>query len=337
MTWLPLSAINANTFDSDANALKALQPAAYQSLNDFLAVADQVNDRALLSLCKLYIAQTLKCRTLLPHADSALLDALTNWPSNKRFSPAERAVLDFTDQFMVAAKDISDAQIQALAQALNVSEPSTFVYAIYINEGYTRLLTFFDIDAEIRATSNQSASVLGEKSDRENIEWVEGKKSATDPRLLAAYYAFNLATCSLHGIDEITDEIVRLRSAEYHDCKFCQSVRRVVDLPNGTDDLMQEVQQAHGSTRLTDQQKVALDVLEIFVTAPSTVSTELQQKILQHFSPVQIVELLLKEVFWMSNKPMISLGTDPGAVSSTALTPFEYDAAGNFKLLKKRA
>jgi hypothetical protein len=38
-------------------------------------------------------------------------------------------------------------------------------------------------------------------------------------------------------------------------------------------------------------------------------------------------------MFWMSNKPMISLGTDPGAVSPAALTPFEYDAEGNFVLL----
>jgi alkylhydroperoxidase family enzyme len=329
MTWLPGS-LHDNT------ALHALQPNAYQSLMDFLAVADQVNDRALLSLCKLRIAQNLKCRALLQHADPQLLDALSNWSHSSRFNDGERAVLDFTDQFMVAAKNISDEQIAALAQALDVPEPSTFVYAMYINEGYARLLAFFDIDAGTASATAVPASV-GEKSDRDNIEWVEGKKARTNPRLLAAYYAYNLATCSLHGVDEVTDEIVRLRSAEYHDCKFCQSVRRIVDLPAGTHDLMNEVRQSHTSAVLTEQQKVALAALETFVIEPAAVSADLKKKILQQFTPAQIVELMMKEVFWMSNKPMISLGTDPGAVSATALTPFEYDAKGNFVLLKQRA
>lgn len=329
MTWLPTAAA-----PTDLQAVLNLQPETGAVLRDFLAVADEVNPTPLLDLCKLRMAQVLKCRARLHGADSAVLRELQNWSQSSKFTDAERATLDYLDQFMIAANQVTAAQRSALANALNVAEPSNFVYALYINEAFTRFLSFFDIDPE-PVTQAIAANDFGEKSDREFIEWVEGEKAQTDPKLLAVYYAFNLATCKAHGVDEVTDEIVRLRSAEYHDCKFCQSVRRVVDMPDGVDDLMNEVRRYRSSTILSERHKVALEVLETLVVAPALVSEELQTRILEQFSPQQIVELLLKEMFWMSNKPMISLGTDPGAVSDNAYTPFEYDAKGNFVLLDR--
>lgn len=330
MTWL---AVNTQPSSTDLDALLALNLDAGKTLKDFLAIAAQVNDHAMLELCRLRMAQLFNCRAALATADKALLARLDNWHKATDFSEAERAALDFTELFIVAAKNINPAQRANLAKALGVAEPSTFVYGLYINEAMLRFLAFFDVATPYPSGQQAETVAVGEKSDRKFIEWVDGESSQTDPTLLAAYYAFNRATCSLQGIDALTDEIVRLRSAEYHDCKFCQSVRRIVDNPDGADDMMNEVLNYQTSTLLTTRQKIALEILDTFLVSPAAVSDDLKQKILQHFTPAQLVELLMKEMFWMSNKPMISLGTDPGAVSKSSFTPFEYDTEGNFVLL----
>jgi alkylhydroperoxidase family enzyme len=126
--------------------------------------------------------------------------------------------------------------------------------------------------------------------------------------------------------------VVRLRSANYHGCEFCQSVRRKVEWPEGTDDLMNEAMIGPASKLLDDRQKLALEALDNFVLAPAGLTAEMRTRLLDEFGASAIVELMLKEVFWMSNKPMISLGTDIGAVDRTTLTEFEYDADGNFAL-----
>ena len=330
MTWLPVS-IDSNS--SDLDALLALNPTTGKALTDFLAVAEQVNDRDMLGLCRTRMAQLLNCRTLLDGADPEQLERLEGWSKSSDFSNAERTALDFTELFMVAARSISPAQRENLAKALGVGEPSTFVYGLYINEALVRFLAFADVDPfSLDQLLSGSASV-GEKSDRKYIEWVEGERAQTDASLLAAYYALNRATCAANLVGSLTDEMVRLRSAEYHDCKFCQSVRRVVDKPDGAGDLMGEVRDYANSSVLSARQKTALEVLDTFLVAPATPSQDLKARIVEHFSPAELVELLMKEMFWMSNKPMISLGTDPGAVSAANLTPFEYDAEGNFVLL----
>jgi len=330
MTWLTF---DSNTESNDLAALLALNNEAGLTLQDFLAIAEQVNDHELLGLCRLRMAQLMHCQCELADADATQLERLNDWHRCDKFTSKQKAALDFTEQFIVGAKNISPAQRKNLADALQVSEASTFVYGLYINEAMIRFLTFFGIETQPDHAHNHRAAAVGEKSDRKFIEWVDAEDSQTNPQLLAAYYAFNRATCSLHGIDELTDEIVRLRSAQYHDCKFCQSVRRIVDKPDGVNDLIDEVQRYQHSAKITPAQKTALQVLDTFLVEPANVSDALKDQITQHYSAAQIVELILKEMFWMSNKPMIALGTDPGAVSPSEHTPFEYDTEGNFVLL----
>ncbi len=333
MTWLPVS-----TATTDLDAIFALQPEMAESLVEFLATADAVNDRELLGLCRLRVAQVLGCRAGLEGAEAGLLTRLDNWDDPDAFDARERAALDYTDQFMMSATDVSPEQRTELARALGVSEPSTFVYGLYINEAFLRMLAFLDVDPSPEGLSWIWGKHIAEeeKSDRDYIEWVEDDGTETDPRLMAAYHAFNRATCREHGVDGVTDEIVRLRSADYHNCQFCQSVRRNVEWPDGVEDLMKEALNYRASTKISESQRVALELLDALVGAPISVKPDLQARLLESFSPEQIVELLMKEAFWMSNKPMISLGTDPGAVSSAELTEFEYDQEGNFVLMGGR-
>jgi alkylhydroperoxidase family enzyme len=197
-----------------------------------------------------------------------------------------------------------------------------------------RLLSFFDVAPDPEAAG--SGRISAPKEGLEHLDWVD-EESTTDPRLLAAYQAFGRATCGHHLVDDVTDEMVRLRSAKAHHCGFCQSVRRTVTLPDEVDDLMDEALDFEQSAIVTPQQKVALEILDHFIAMPCSLPQADRAKALEAFTPEQLFELMFKEVFWMSNKPMISLGTDPGEVTPGALTDFEYDSEGNFTILGARA
>ncbi len=285
--------------------------------------------------CRLRIGQLLGCRAAVEGADSRILADLEAWDSSPAFGAAERAALDYAEQFMLSAKDVSPEQRSALAHALGVSEPSTFVYGLYITEAFLRVLAFLDVDPTPDGMDwiGQTELTSDAKRDRDHIEWVEDEGTDTDARLMAAYYAFNRATCRAHGVDELTDEIVRLRSAAYHHCQFCQSVRREVEWPEDVADLMDEAVNYQTSSKVSPAHRAALELLDALVMAPVAADAGLRTRLLEQFTAKQIMELLMKEAFWMSNKPMISLGTDPGAVASDALTPFEYDDDGNFVLM----
>jgi alkylhydroperoxidase family enzyme len=338
MTWLPVS---TSRDESEAAQIFALQPETTDKLREFLEVAADVSDAELLALARTRMAQMLRCRALLDGQDSSLLDALANWPKEDRFGVRERAVLDFTEQFVISAVDVSGEQGAELAKQLGVSEPSTFVYGLQINEGLVRLLAFLDVAPDPeggmggflgRVVSSASGSELAGVRDLEHLDWVD-PTTETDPRLLEAYHAFARAACRKQGIDALTSELVRLRSAVHHQCQFCQSVRRDVEVPDGVDDLMSDAMNFERSGTVDERQRTCLRILEVFITDPASVERSLQADALQQLSPESILELLLKEMFWMSNKPMISLGTDPGPVDASKLTPFVYDEEGNFTLL----
>ncbi|MCK9245968.1 MAG: hypothetical protein M0P11_03325 [Anaerolineaceae bacterium] len=90
MTWL---AVNTPSSSTDLDALLALNPDAGKTLTDFLAIAAQVNDHAMLELCRLRMAQLFNCRAALATTDKALLARLENWHKAADFSEAERAAM----------------------------------------------------------------------------------------------------------------------------------------------------------------------------------------------------------------------------------------------------
>lgn len=328
MTWLP---IDSKYGDRDGDALVGFQSEATDRMFEFLAIADSVVDPELLNLCRTRAAQALDCRPVLKRCDPGLLADLENWESAPRFSAKERALLEYYEQFMIAPLYVTPEQRETLRSELGY-DPSTLAYALYINEAYLRFLTFFGVENEPSASRDAVLSDdAGPVSDY--LSDAATSTQETDPRVVEALLAFGAAICRETAIDDTTDEVVRLRSANYQGCVFCQSVRRKVDRPASIDDLMPEALAGAASTVLSERQKVALEALDHLIIKPSAMDDAARSRILEHFQPNEIVELMLKEVWWMSNKPMISLGTDFGAVDENHLTEFEYDGSGNFTLL----
>ncbi len=78
---------------------------------------------------------------------------------------------------------------------------------------------------------------------------------------------------------------------------------------------------------LPEHQKAALRLADAFLSHPAGYSEGNRTQLLEHFTPTQIVELLLKLATWTVNKSLTALRMD-AAIDETMLTDFSYDADG---------
>jgi alkylhydroperoxidase family enzyme len=104
------------------------------------------------------------------------------------------------------------------------------------------------------------------------------------------------------------------------------SARRAVARPADGRDLMDEVL-AYEQSSLPEREKVALRLTDAFLSHPASYSARDRMQLLEHFSPEQVVELLLKLAAWTVNKSMTALRLD-AAINEGALTTFDYDPNG---------
>jgi hypothetical protein len=88
------------------------------------------------------------------------------------------------------------------------------------------------------------------------------------------------------------------------------SMRRAVAWPAESGDLMDEVRAYEQSSTLSESQKVALRLHDAFLSHPAGLNTAAHDEALEHFTPVQIVELAFKFLFWSTNRPVVVLGGD---------------------------
>lgn len=100
-----------------------------------------------LELARLRVAMLLRCDAELvrrtPEAIAAGLDeqrvaALPRWPTDAAFSTGERACLAFAEQFVIDAKGVTDADVDALREALGDAGAVAFAVAMALFEGQTR-------------------------------------------------------------------------------------------------------------------------------------------------------------------------------------------------------
>src|SRR5262245_12940763 len=107
------------------------------------------------------------------------------------------------------------------------------------------------------------------------------------------------------------------------------SMRRAVARPEGSSDLMDEALAYERSGSLTQFQKVALRLHDVFLLDPGGLSAAARAEALEHFSPAQMVELTLKFLFWSTNRPVVVLGGD-APHDAARLTSFHYGENGEY-------
>ena len=107
------------------NPLHAAQPDVAEALNRMQAVAREATDPALLELCRQRVSE--------------LLDDGDPIPPSRLLTPAERAFLAFTDQFVFSVASVSDADVAALLEHAEPVDVYRFVAALYSVEMSLRI------------------------------------------------------------------------------------------------------------------------------------------------------------------------------------------------------
>ncbi len=133
--------------DTDWDRLASLCPEAFDALAGVVRSAWEETDPVLLELARLRIAtllgnpEELDRRTAVA-ADAGLPEAkvaeLTAWPTSPRFSDRERACLALTEQFVMDANGVTDAQVAAVTEHLGGPGCYAFVQAVSVLETFQR-------------------------------------------------------------------------------------------------------------------------------------------------------------------------------------------------------
>ena len=84
---------------------------------------------------------------------------------------------------------------------------------------------------------------------------------------------------------------------------------------------------AYETSDLPDRQKVALRLTDAYVTWPGGIDERLRTDVLAHFSPAEVVELLLDISKWSTQKVPVALGLD-ASINPGGLALFDFDASG---------
>ena len=103
----------------------------YRSLDE--QIWDGRIDPALLEVCRVRIAMLHRCapQLALHRADIGdKRDAIAQWPTSPLFNEVERAVLRFTEQYVIDAQGVSDADAAGVTAVLSGPEIADFTIAI---------------------------------------------------------------------------------------------------------------------------------------------------------------------------------------------------------------
>jgi alkylhydroperoxidase family enzyme len=143
MTWLPGLPEGEENWERFA----ALCPEAATALSDVVTAAWDSTDPMLLELTRLRIAKLLGHTAELARRSSRARDAglteakvadLAAWPTSPVFTARERACLSLTEQFVIDANGVTEAQVAEVTEHLGAAGCYAFVEAVSVLETFQR-------------------------------------------------------------------------------------------------------------------------------------------------------------------------------------------------------
>jgi alkylhydroperoxidase family enzyme len=146
VSWLPEAAPGSTPLDHAFG----LRPDAYARFREMYAGLwdREVINPALLELCRLRIATILGCaaervvRYDVPRdagLDEARIAALSQWPTALEFSAAERAAIDFAEQYVIDPHQLTDAHFDALHDEFDEPALATLTLAVAMFDALVRI------------------------------------------------------------------------------------------------------------------------------------------------------------------------------------------------------
>jgi len=303
-----MALVDHSKLDADVDPLSAFAPEAGAVIAKLMTNLWGVTDPDLLELVRARISQLLRNEPArngerIPPEKFA---ALSQWPTSPLFSETDRAVLGFTEQFIMDVAGVSPEQRNSLGKHLVPAELGGFVTALYLLDYGQR--TQMALDRLFPGTPVE-ALAAGDATGASG-------RPARGLSVQGDVDALLMAIARLNSLDMVTTEVVRLRGARRHNCRICQSTRSVKALDAGADEEMFAKIDHYEDSDLAESHKVALRLIDAIITQPGEIDPALVGQVHRYFTPAQVVELVLDVLRNSCQKVAVALAVDDPHVTS---------------------
>jgi alkylhydroperoxidase family enzyme len=212
-------------------------------------------------------------------------------------------VVDVTEQFVV---DVTGVDIAPLAPRLG-ADLVPFVKSLWL------------LDLGLRTDL-----VLGRLFDAA-IPPRDRHAPSADP---LTFDPFLRSVALLDGLDPLTTELVRLRVARHHNCRLCKSLRTRAALSAGGGESVYDKVDRFAESDLDGRQKTALHITEAVIIRPDSLDDAGVARAQEHFTPAELVELVLDVMRNSANKVAVAFGADAPNVTE-GLQLYDIGADGD--------
>jgi len=142
-----------------------------------------------------------------------------------------------------------------------------------------------------------------------------------------AINSFAASVMRATSIDPVITELVRLRCAQYHDCRLCGSLRLREARDEGVDETIVAKIARHETSDLSGAAKAALRLADAMIIRPSLADGGLRADLRKHFTESQIAEICLDVVKWSQQKYLVALRVEMPPWKG--LGTLSFDEGGN--------
>jgi alkylhydroperoxidase family enzyme len=300
-----MALVDRSKLTTDVDLLGEFAPEAGTVVSRLMANLWGVTDPDLLELVRARIAQLLRNGSLQngERIPPEKLAALSQWPTSPLFSDSERAVLAFTEQFIMDVAGVSQEQRNSLGTHLEPAELGGFVTALYLLDYGQRVQMALE-----RLFPDTPVEALDEGD--------PSRRPARGLSIQGDVDALLMAIARLDSLDMVTTEVVRLRGARRHNCRICQTTRSVKALEAGADEDMFDKIDHYERSDLAESHKIALRLTDAVITQPGDIDPSLVSQVHQYFTPAQIIEILLDVMRNSCQKVAVALAVDDPHVTS---------------------
>ncbi|MCU0311863.1 MAG: hypothetical protein MUE36_13080 [Acidimicrobiales bacterium] len=214
----------------------------------------------------------------------------TRWRDFVDLDERARTAAAFAEHFAVDVATIDDEERAGLGGALGAAT-GDIVQAVWA----------LDMIPRVRAALDTLFGSSG---------WPPPAVGSPDPGLWASIDAYIHVVPGLEHLDPVLTELVRLRGANAHRCRLCQSLRSRPALLAGADDATFAAVERYESSDLPPATKAALGLTDAMVWLPGRIDPGVTEAVRAHLDGPSTVELVLDVARNATNKIAVAFAAD---------------------------
>ena len=215
------------------------------------------------------------------------------------------ALVDFAEQFVIDVAGITKESRAAMFGEAGRGA-LLFVQSVFVSDVFLRARVALD---RLAATQGSVANAVRANS-------VQPDPIARTPdELWPLLEAFMRDVAQLQSLDALTTELIRLRGADVHRCRLCQSRLSVKALDQAGDIALFTQTRDFNAEEYRDADRAAMRLADALVTQPSSIDHALVDAAHRHFSHAQQLEIVFDVVRNAANKIAVAFGADDPIVT----------------------